>query len=156
MPIRGVIGTDYQTVRPDFQVIKNPFGEDDIMLVPAVSPDVSLIHTIRADRYGNCIVNSSTDDALLARASQKVIISTEEIVKTEELKVSRRGYFLSRIHVSAVVRLPRGAAPTGCSPLYRPDMEVLGQYLKAAGDTDFFPAYLREFCAKLAQGGEAR
>ena len=103
MPVRGVIGTDYLRVRPDFQVVKNPYGEDEVLVVPAVSPDVALIHAFKADRFGNCIVNSSIDDALLARASQKVIVSAEEIVETEELKASQRGNFVSRVHVDAVV-----------------------------------------------------
>ncbi len=155
MPVRGVIGTDYMTVRPDFKVIKNPFGEDDILVVPAVSPEVSVIHAFRADRFGNCILNSATDDALLARASRKVIVSAEEIVATEELKASQRGYFLSRVHVSGVVHLPGGAAPTACGSLYRADEAVLGEYLKAAADTANFGRWLWEFYLKFAPGGES-
>jgi glutaconate CoA-transferase subunit A len=153
MPVRGVIATDYQRVRPDFRVIKNPYGEDEIMVVPALSPDVSLIHAFRADSCGNCILNSTTDDALLARASEKVIVSAEEVVATKELKASQRGYFLSRVHVSAVVPLPKGAAPTGCGSLYGADSAFLMHYLKAAGDAASFPGYLRHFCAGLAKGG---
>jgi len=153
MPVRGVIGSDYMKVRPDFREIKNPYGDDNILVVPAVSPDVALIHAFRADRYGNCVVNSALDDALLARASSKVIVSAEEIVETSELKSSHRGNFVSRIHVSAVVHLPGGAAPTSCGTYYRENGDALQQYLAAAKDTVHFSAYLLEFCLRYRNGG---
>lgn len=155
LPVRGVIGTDYTVVRPDFKTIKNPYGDDEILVVPAVSPDVSLIHAFKADKFGNCIVNSSIDDALLARASQKVIVSAEEIVDTEELKTLQRGNFISRIHVDAVVHMPRGAAPTSCGSYYIADIEVLKSYQAAAKDSQTFSSYVKEFCLRLRDGGSA-
>lgn len=154
MPVRGVLGTDYTRVRPDFKKVKNPYGDDDVLVVPAVSPDVSLIHAFKADVYGNCIVNSSIDDALLARASQKVIVSAEEIVDTEELKASQRGNFLSRVHVDVVVRLPGGAYPTNCGSYYRADTKAIGAYQAAAKDENAFSRYIREFCLRIRNGGE--
>ncbi len=153
MPVRGIAGSDYLKVRTDFKIIKNPYGDDDILLVPAISPDISLIHAFRADRFGNCVLNSALDDALLARASDKVIISAEEIVETSELKSSQRGNFVSRVHVSAVVRLPGGAAPTSCGTYYREDEAALLKYLEAAKDPERLAAYLREFSLSHCQGG---
>jgi len=144
MPVRGVIGSDYTKVRCDFKIIRNPFGDDDILLVPAISPDVSLIHAFRADRYGNCVLNSALDDALLARASDKVIVSAEEIVEASELKTSQRGNFVSRIHVSAVVHLPGGAAPTSCGTLYPENEAAILEYLEAAKDPARLTVYLLE------------
>lgn len=154
IPVRGVIGTDYTRVRSDFKTIKNPYGEDDVLLVPAVNPDVSLIHAFKADIYGNCIVNSSIDDALLARASKKVVISTELIVDTAELKSSQRGNFVSRVHVDAVVHLSNGAYPTSCGSDYRTDVHKLHEYLAAAKDVDEFTQYINEFCLLIQKGGE--
>lgn len=154
MPVRGVIGTDYTRVRPDFITIPNPYGDDEILVVPAVSPDVSLIHAFKADRFGNCIVNSSIDDALLARASGKVIISAEEIVETDELKTSHRGNFISRIHVEAVVHLPGGAFPTSCGSFYRSDVVTLTEYLTAAKDDSTFAGFLSDLCRRVKGGGE--
>ncbi|EEG78567.1 putative CoA transferase, subunit A [Dethiobacter alkaliphilus AHT 1] len=156
MPVRGVIGTDYTSVRPDFKIVKNPYGDDEVLVVPAISPDVSLIHAFKADGFGNCIVNSSIDDALLARASQKVIISAEEIVDTEELKSSQRGNFVSRVHVDAVVRLPQGAFPTACGSYYRADIEALKAYQGAAKDPEGFARYIETFCRRFSDGGEAK
>ena len=154
MPVRGVIGTDYTRVRPDFKIIRNPFGEDDILVVPAVSPDVALIHAFKADRFGNCILNSGTDDALLARASRRVIISAEEIVDTSELKTEHHGNFVSRIHIDAVVHLPGGAFPTSCGSFYRDNNDELNGYLRAAKDSASFPDYLEKFCRRLQNGGD--
>src|ERR1700693_3907354 len=54
MPLRGIIGSDLLVHRPDWRVIDNPFGENDpIVLLPALHPDVALIHAPMADRAGN-------------------------------------------------------------------------------------------------------
>lgn len=154
MPVRGVVGSDYTKIRTDFKTIKNPYGDDEILLVPAISPDVSLIHAFQADRYGNCVLNSALDDALLARASNKVIVSAEEIVETSELKTSQRGNFVSRVHVSAVVCLPGGAAPTSCGTYYREKADVLLEYLDAAKHPERLSDYLQEFSLRCRNGGE--
>lgn len=153
MPVRGVSGTDYTRVRPDFKTIPNPYGDDEILVVPAVNPDIALIHAFRADKYGNCIVNSSIDDALLARASKKVIVSAEEIVATEELKSSQRGNFVSRVHIDAVVHLPNGAWPTHCGSLYRADIDALQDYLAAAKNLESLSSYVQAFCQRIRNGG---
>jgi glutaconate CoA-transferase, subunit A len=153
MPVRGVIGTDYTRIRPEFKTIANPYGDDEILVVPAVSPDVALIHAFKADPLGNCIVNSSIDDALLARAAKSVIVSAEVIVETEELKSSHRGNFVSRVHVDAVVHLPGGAFPTHCGSLYRADMEALHGYITAAKDRAQLDEYILEICRRF-DGGE--
>lgn len=154
MPVRGVIGTDYTRVRTDFKTITNPYGDDEILVVPVVSPDVSLIHAFKADRFGNCLLNSSIDDALLARASTKVIVSAEEIVETDELKTSHRGNFISRVHVEAVVHIPGGAYPTACGSLYQADVSTLTGYLTAAKDDTTFAGYLADFCRRVKDGGK--
>jgi len=54
MPLRGIIGSDLIACRPDWRVIDNPFGEDDsIVLLPALRPEVALIHAAVADRAGD-------------------------------------------------------------------------------------------------------
>src|SRR5215471_14040889 len=51
MPLRGLIGSDLLAHRPDWKTIDNPFGSDDpIVLLPAIKPDVALIHAPMADR----------------------------------------------------------------------------------------------------------
>src|SRR5262249_35225674 len=53
MPLRGIVGSDVLKYRPDWRVIDNPFGTDDpIVLLPAIKPDVALIHAPMADRAG--------------------------------------------------------------------------------------------------------
>ena len=50
MPLRGILGSDLVRHRPDWQVIDNPFGRDDpIVLVPAIRPDIALFHAAMAD-----------------------------------------------------------------------------------------------------------
>src|SRR5262249_17708014 len=54
MPLRGILGSDILAHRPDWRVIDNPFADDDpIVLLPAIRPDIALIHAPMADRAGN-------------------------------------------------------------------------------------------------------
>ena len=51
MPLRGLIGSDLMAHRPDWQMIDNPYGNNDpIVLLPAIKPDVALFHAPMADR----------------------------------------------------------------------------------------------------------
>ena len=54
VPVRGLLGTDYMRVRPDFKAVANPYDErEEIALVPAVAPDVAVFHGWKRDRHGN-------------------------------------------------------------------------------------------------------
>src|SRR6266478_3404961 len=49
-PVRGLLGTDYMKIRPDFLRMANPYDpEEEIALVPALTPDVAVFHGFRAD-----------------------------------------------------------------------------------------------------------
>src|SRR5215467_13696571 len=66
-PLRGLIGSDILNVRPDWKVIDNPFGNDDpIVLLPAIKPDVALIHAPMADQHGNVWIGRQRELATMA------------------------------------------------------------------------------------------
>ena len=53
VPVRGLLGTDYLKVRPDFRVLPNPYDpKEPIVIVPAVAPDVAVFHGFKGDRHG--------------------------------------------------------------------------------------------------------
>ncbi|KUG04323.1 3-oxoadipate coa-transferase subunit a [hydrocarbon metagenome] len=105
---------------PDFyHIYKNPWGDDEVVCVRALVPDYAILHVQEADIYGNArILGPSYQDALMARAAKKVILTAERIVGTyrmqEEPKLTAIPHFL----VEAVVELPGGAKPGICYPEY--------------------------------------
>jgi glutaconate CoA-transferase subunit A len=113
-------GSDLIAQRPDFfQIMKSPFGNEEIVTVKALKPDWAIIHVQEADEYGNArILGSDFQDVLLSRAAKKTIITTEKIVDSEtfrqEPKLTSIPYFL----VEAVVVAPEGAKPGICYPHY--------------------------------------
>lgn len=150
MPVRGIVGTDYPAVRKDFKVIQNPYGEDQVALVPPLRPDIALIHSFAADQEGNVLVDSFENEPLLARASRQVYASTEQIVSTGALK-SREGTLIPAPYIEGVILLPGGARPTGCREFYPYEEESLHAYLQAARKKDMFLSYVERL---LQEGGE--
>lgn len=149
LPVPGHVGSDYETLRPEFKVIRDPYSDTDVLLVPAIRPDVALIHALRADRDGNLLLDEKEDDSLLAKASEIVIASTEEIVDADALRRSPYGVRLSGIYVTAVVHAPGGAHPTACRERYRIDESHLQQYLKLARSGETFREYLHRYVFEL-------
>jgi glutaconate CoA-transferase subunit A len=148
MPARGIIGTDYQRVRPDFTVIENPYGgpqDREIALVPALTPGVAVFHAVAADRQGNALVEPQQNVALFAAASRLVICTAERIVEGDLTAAPRTLPLVSGLHVSVVVEAPGGAHPTGATGLYPADAEHIRHYLAAARTEEGFATYLREF-----------
>lgn len=143
MPVPGHVGSDYDRLRPDFRVIDNPFDpRERIMLVPAIRPDVALVHALAAAADGTLLLDHMEDDALLAQASRVVIASAERIVPLLELRRATEGVVLEGIHVTAVVEIPGGAHPTLVRGAYEADAKHLEAYAAAARDDASFAEYL--------------
>jgi len=153
MPVRGLIGTDYLRIRPDFKVIKNPYGEDDLVAIPAIRPRLALIHGFKADRYGNVLTDKRESDPLLARAADRTVASVEEIVA--EVVPERDRIVIPGVYVDAVVHLPGGAWPTACPGHYDADDGEIRRYLAAAKTPEAFRQYLEEFLAQTEVGVRA-
>ncbi len=145
MPVLGHLGSDYERLRPEFKVIKDPYSGRDIMVVPPITPEVSILHAIAADEEGNLLLEEKEDDFLLAPASRVVVASAERIVSADELKRMPYGLRLQGIHVTAVVHLPGGAHPTAAHGRYPLDEPHLLEYIEAARADSTFKPYLDHY-----------
>jgi glutaconate CoA-transferase subunit A len=110
-----------------------PYTGEELVAVPAVRPDVTVVHAEAADEHGNVLGPRSRDflfdsDILLARASKRVIVTVERIVPTDELRGQRAMLF--ELEVDAVVEAPRGAWPTGLPGVYGVDTTAVRAYLE--------------------------
>jgi glutaconate CoA-transferase subunit A len=115
IPTRDLLGSD-NIEQSGAIVVKDPFTGDPVCLLPALNPDVALIHVHQADSMGNCRIFGTNLFALEAAiASKKVILSAEEIIGTEEFRKDPQKTTIPYFCVDAVVYQPFGAYP-GCMP----------------------------------------
>lgn len=79
-PVPGLLGSDLLSRRPDFRVVDDPFRPgEQVVLVPAITPEYALLRARRADFQGNVIIGTDHDDRLVAQASRHVVVAVEEV-----------------------------------------------------------------------------
>src|SRR5437588_12340253 len=115
-------------------VVDNPWAPGEpVVLVPALEPDVSIVHVQRADRMGNLVIEGfSTHEPEMIRASRRVIASCEELVSTDEIRAHPEQTSIPFLHVSAVVVQRFGAYPTSVHRYYDYDAAQVSAYQAAA------------------------
>jgi glutaconate CoA-transferase subunit A len=150
MPLRGLIGSDVLAHRDDWKLEPNPFaeGDDPIVLLPAIRPDVALFHAPRADRFGNVWIGRCRELATMAHAAARTLVTVEEIVDVDLLddEATAPGA-LPAMYVSGIAVGAMGAWPLGCQELYEPDDGELGRYAEAARTEQGFADWLSVFLA---------
>jgi len=114
MPTRSLLGTDVLRGLIDLDIARlMEFDGQPIVLMRALTPDVSLIHVHQADPLGNAVIEGVTSHEVdMVRASRATIISAEEIVPPGSLGERPERVTISEAYVSAVVHQPYGAYPT--------------------------------------------
>lgn len=146
VPVRGLLHTDYMTVRPDFKVVPNPYDpREEIAIVPSLAPDVAVFHGFRGDRFGNVISSGERDAKLIVQAAGRAVATVEEIVDGNLAEQPHTGVLIPGIFVQAVVHAPRGAHPTACRGYYDDDAQHIGEYMEAARSDESFRAYLERY-----------
>ena len=144
MPLRGLIGSDVLTHRPDWKVLDNPFGNDDpIVLLPAIKPDVALFHAPLADRDGNIWIGRDRELAMMAHAAAKTVVTVEKLHDGNLLDdpVLAAGT-LGGFYVETIAVAPKGAWPLGLADHYPADAAHLAEYARMAASAEGFAAYL--------------
>jgi len=129
LPMRSMLGSDVIAQLPDTRVIDCPFTGDKLVLVPALNPDVALIHVQRCDAFGNAQIDGLPFmDLDLALAANRVILTTERIVSNDQIRRWPDHTKIPFFAVDAVVEVPFGAAPHECYGLYEPLFRHLDGY----------------------------
>jgi glutaconate CoA-transferase, subunit A len=147
MPLRGVLGSDLVDHRRDWRVINNPFaGDDPILLVPAIRPDVALFHAALADRAGNVWIGVRRELMRMAHAAKTTLVTAEEITDDDLLADDRTAAgTIPALYVTAIAEARRGAWPVGLRRSYPADLEHLRRYAELARDEAGFARYVDEF-----------
>jgi len=134
IPIRFLGGTDafhYSAAK----LTRDPWADRETVLIPALNPDIGLIHVHQCDVYGNArIFGPSVSPVEIATASKKVIISTEELIDTEYIRRDPGKTTIPYYLVDAVVEAPFGAHPGEVAGVYVSDTEAIMEAFQAGGD----------------------
>jgi glutaconate CoA-transferase subunit A len=138
LPTRAGLGSDVMRVSPELKTVRSPYGDEDLVAVPALNLDAAFVHMNRADQRGNAQFLGPDlyfDDVFLMAAKQR-FVSTERIVPTEDLLQEARVQTLriNRSMVDGVVDAPHGAHFTSCEPDYGRDEAFQKEYASSTGD----------------------
>jgi glutaconate CoA-transferase subunit A len=156
--LRGYIGTDLVEVNPRIRHVECPFTGEKLAAVPAINPDVTVLHAQRADRQGNValhgIVGAQREAGL---AATSLVVTVEEIV--DSLPPAMNSIVLPHWVVSAVVHCPGGAYPAYAQGFYARDNAFYRRWDGVSRDRERFRAWMdrhvlgtrdhREFLASL-------
>lgn len=146
VPSRNLLGTD-TFKHSAAKTVTCPFTGKKFTALPALYPDVGIIHVSRADIYGNCQIDGILiSDPYLARASKKVIITTEKLVHNSEIRREPHLTVIPYWCVDAVVEVPFGSHPGNMPEEYWFDEDFFRMFLDKAkteeGSAEFFKEYV--------------
>lgn len=131
LPTMSMLGSDL-AARLDLKYTECPYTGQMLYAIPSLNPDVALIHVQRADSAGNAQIDGyELMDADVARAAQRVIISAEELVSTDELRQEPARTIIPAFAVDAVVVQPLGAYPHECYGYYDTDLTEFSDYMQS-------------------------
>jgi len=153
LPMRYLVGTDTFT-HSGAKVIEDPYTEQRVCLVPALYPDVAIIHVQQCDVYGNArVMGAGVAPMEIAMSSKKLIVSTEEIIDTEAIRRQPQRTTIPYYFVDAVVVAPFGCYPGSTPGLYAADIEhwLLFAAAEMQGKTD---EYLENWVYSVASHEE--
>jgi len=138
--------SDRKIASKKFSVIECPFTGDKIVLLPAIQPDVTIIHAQIVDTQGTVrIYGQNFGDEQQAKAAKKLIVTCEEIVQPKKLREFPEHNYIPFFRVNAIVEVPYGAHPYACYRYYDYDPAFLRLYHEQATDDGSFKEFLDEY-----------
>lgn len=144
LPARVLMGTDtfeYSAAK----MVNCPYTGKKILLVPALYPDVAILHVHEADIYGNARFSGITvADLELAAASKRVIITTEKLISNKEIRKNPHQTRIPYYLVDAVCHEPYGGYPGTMPGEYFSDEEHLKEWLDAEKDPEDFERFVQK------------
>ena len=140
------------------KTVECPYTGESLHAVPALFPDIALLHVHRADRFGNGQIDGYPHmDADLARAATTVLLTAEEIVPDDEIRRHPDRTVIPGFAVDALVHVPYGSYPHECYGLYDSEPDHFTVYvdgIKTRGATAGVTEYLDRYVYGPANHGE--
>jgi glutaconate CoA-transferase subunit A len=142
--LHGYTGTDLAE-HTNVATIKSPFGGEEVTAVPALNPDVAVIHAQQADHQGNVGLWGITGvQREVALASRKVVVTVEEIV--DELDLSGpNGAMLPSWTIDAIAEVPRGSHPSYSMGYTQRDNAFYTKWDSISRSREIFSKWIADF-----------
>jgi len=131
LPMRYIGGSDVFK-QSGAKLVKDPFTGQEICVVPALNLDVALVHVYQSDEYGNArVFGAGLSPVETSTCAKKLIISTEEIISNEEIRMQPNLTTIPYYLVDAVVHQPFGTYPGAMPGMYGADPEHMMEVMVA-------------------------
>lgn len=167
LPMNQTAATDLERANPNIKRVTDPYSGREVITVPALHPDVAIVHVQRADENGNAhlwgIIGEQKEVAFAAR---RVILTAEEIVPETVIRSDPNRTLIPGFLVSAVCHVPYAAHPSYAQGYYDRDNEFYLAWDKISADAEATRHYLEEwvygvrdraeYWAKLGEAKHAR
>ena len=154
IPLKGYYN-DMVTIHEDFgyKRFNSPVNDEELLAVPALKPDVAILHMPRGDRYGNIQAEDVFTydrvmgwwDKRIIMAATTAIVSVEEIIATSEIRKHADRTFIPFYDVDVVAQVERGCHPEALPGSYGPDTGHMQVYGAACQDEASYTAYLEKY-----------
>ncbi|MFH1909242.1 MAG: CoA-transferase [Chloroflexota bacterium] len=146
MPMNQTAATDLERANPFIRRVTDPYSGKDVIVVPALNPDVAIVHVQRADKDGNAhlwgIIGEQKESAFAAR---RVILTAEEIVDEAVIRSDPNRTLIPGFIVSAVCHVPYASHPSYAQGFYDRDNEFYLKWDKISESVENVKAYLDEW-----------
>ena len=146
--LRGILGSDVQIQRKDWRIIDNPFneGDDPVLLIPAIKPDIALFHARLGDAHGNVWVGNKRELVIMAHAAKGALVTVEEIFDGDLVADERYAAgTIAAIYMDKVALTETGSWPIRLAGRYETDGDHMKKYVSAAKSDAGFESYLAEY-----------
>jgi glutaconate CoA-transferase, subunit A len=145
-PMRNYMGTDLPAANPRIATVECPYTGERLATVPALNPDVTIVHAQRADAQGNTQIWGLLGvQKEAAFASRRVIVVVEELVDESIIRADPNRTLIPGLVADAVVVEPWGAHPSYAQGYYDRDNEFYVQWEAISRDPSALGRYLDEF-----------
>jgi glutaconate CoA-transferase subunit A len=146
LPMKSVGADDLAKANPQYRQVADPYGSGEVNVVPALNPDVAIVHAQRADAHGNTqiwgIVGEQKEAAF---AAKRVIVTAEEIVDEAVIRSDPNRTLLPGLIVSAVCHVPYCAHPSYTQGYYDRDNPFYLEWDKVSSSPERVRAWLDEW-----------
>jgi len=146
LPMNQTAVSDLEKANPNIKRIPDPFGGKDVIVVPALNPDVAIVHVQRADANGNAhlwgIIGEQKEAAF---AAKKVILTAEEIVDESVIRSDPNRTLIPSVVVDAVCEVPHACHPSYAQGYYDRDNEFYLEWDKVSESPEAVGSWLDEW-----------
>ena len=144
LPTRAGLASDVMRINPQLKTVTSPYDDgEELVAMPAIRLDVSLVHMNRADARGNgqFLGPDPYFDDLWCQAADRVFMSCERVVDDLTKEGTFHTLAINRMWVDGVIETPGGAHFTSCDPDYGRDEAFQKEYAATAGDADAWASF---------------